>query len=215
MIRVALIEDHQVVREGLLSLIGADREMEVVGGAADGRAGLQLVEEMRPDVAVMDIGMPNLNGVDATRRIARDHPATRVVALSMHTDKRYVFAMFEAGAWAYVAKDSAADELVRAIRSVNKGRKYLSPDVTDAVIDRMTNNVRPATGQAAASLSPREREILQLIAEGRTSGEIGAALHLAVTTVDTHRRNIMKKLDLHSVADLTKYAVREGLTTLD
>jgi two-component system NarL family response regulator len=158
--------------------------------------------------------MPELNGVDAARQIGHEHPRMRVVALSTHTDERFVRMMLEAGAHGYVTKEAAGTELVRAIRQVCQGRKYLSSDVTGDVVEGYIQR-DPEEAAGHAPLGGREREVLQLIAEGATSGEIAARLHLSTNTVDTHRRNIMKKLDLHSIADLTKFAIREGLTDVE
>lgn len=214
--RVILVDDHAMVREGIRAIVERDPSIRVVGEASDGREGIELIAELKPDIAVVDIGMPNLNGVEATRQLTRDHPDVAVVALSMHTDKRFVLAMFEAGARGYVAKDSIADEIVRAIHAVARGRKYISSDVAGPVIEGATRQepALPDKPSPAPILAPREREVLQLIAEGKTSGDIAELLHLSVHTVDTHRRNIMKKTRARSVAQLTKLAIREGLTSL-
>jgi two-component system NarL family response regulator len=212
--RVLLVDDHRVVLEGLQAMIDQEQDMEVVGMAEDGRVGLSMVEQLSPDVVVMDIGMPSLNGTDAAARLAGDHPETRVVALSTYTDKKHVRGMLEAGAHGYVSKQTAGSELLRAIRKVRRGRKYLSSDVTEPVVEGFVNRDVEETA-IGARLGGREREVLQLIAEGCTSGEIASRLYVSSNTVDTHRRNIMKKLDVHSVAGLTKYAIREGLTNVE
>ena len=212
---VVLIDDHAMFREGLRAMLERDTQIQVVAEASDGRLGVEVVCEHSPDLAIIDIGMPNLNGVEATRQITEKSPTTRVIALSMHTDKRFVIAMYEAGAVGYVAKDSISEEILRAIHAVMKGRKYISSDVADSVIDRLTlRNPEANRASGGTLLGGREREVLQLLAEGMTSGEIAAQLHLSVHTVDTHRRNIMKKTGAHSVAELTKLAIREGLTSL-
>jgi two-component system NarL family response regulator len=209
--RILLVDDHRVVVEGLRVMLDQEPDMEVVGIAEDGRVSLSLVNELRPDVVVMDIGMPQLNGTGAAAQIHHDHPKTKVIALSTYSDKKHVRGMLEAGAHGYVTKATASNELLRAIRKVVAGRKYLSSDVTEGVIDGYMNR-EVEDSSATSALGGREREVLQLIAEGKTSGEIATILHISTNTVDTHRRNVMKKLDLHSVADLTKYAIREGLT---
>lgn len=219
MTRIILADDHVMVRQGLRSIVSREPDMEVIGEADDGRACLELVEQAKPDIVIIDVGMPHLNGIDATRRIVQRFPRVKVVALSMHTDKQFVLEMFQAGASAYVTKDAAADELTRAVRAVASGRRYLSPQVTAAVVENalLSDTAVPAPAHSATigRLTTREREILQLLAEGKTSSEIAQSLHLAVSTVETHRRNLTKKTGLRSVADLTKYAIRQGLTTLE
>ena len=212
-IRVLLVDDHRVVLEGLRSLLEQESDLEVVGLANNGRDAISMVGELGPDVVVIDIAMPSLNGMEAAAQIVRDHPKTKVVALSTHTEGKHVRSMLDAGAHGYVTKETAPSELLRAIRALQRGRKYLSSDITETVINGYVN--REVTDTSAMQiLGGREREVLQLIAEGLTSGEISRRLHISTNTVDTHRRNMMKKLDLHSVAELTKYAVREGLTDL-
>lgn len=213
-LRVLLVDDHQLVREGLRRILEATSDIQVVGEAEDGRAALAAVAEHRPDVVVMDVGMHGLNGIEATQRLRQAHPSVKVVALSAHADKRYVRNMVRAGAAAYVLKESASDDLLRAVRAAAHGEHYLSPRVTGAVLESWTT---PATEASSVHelLGAREREVLRLLAEGRTSKEIGRTLELSIKTVETHRRNINHKLGLHSVAELTKYAVREGLTGLD
>ena len=208
---LVLADDHQLIRHALRRMIEEDGGYRIVGEASDGREVMELTLGKSPDLVVMDIGMPGLNGIDACRQIRRASPRTRVVAVSAYTDRRRVNDMLDAGAVGYVAKGSAADELLRALASVVAGRKYLSPEVTDAVVNHVTGN----DDGEADPLGPREREVLQLLAEGHTSGEIASDLHIATSTVETHRRNLMRKLGIHSVAELTKYAVREGLTTLE
>jgi DNA-binding NarL/FixJ family response regulator len=203
------------MREGLRALLEEAPDIEIVGQAADGREALELVRTLSPDVVVMDVGMPELNGVEATRRIRSEFEGVKVIALSTHTDKRYVHHMLEAGACGYVLKISAYDELLRAVRAVSLGKTYLSPEVAASVVERSTT---PHTGTAVdaySTLGSREREVLQLIAEGKTSAETAKEMHISTKTVETHRRNIVQKLGLHGIAELTKYAVREGLTSLD
>lgn len=213
--RLVLVDDHELMRQGLRALVDGQKGVEVVGEANDGRAALALVRDLTPDIVVMDVAMKDMNGIEATRQIRAESPGVKVIALSSHADARYVRAMLDAGACGYVLKANAYDDLHRAIEAARLGKSYLCPDVTQAVIGGAMHGPTPATGFAASSLSPREREVLQLLAEGRTSPEIGKQLFVATTTVETHRRNIMRKLGIHSVADLTKYAIREGLTSLD
>ena len=205
--------------------------MQVVAEASDGRQAVQMAREVSPDVVVMDVAMPQLNGIEATRQIAADVPGMKVVALSMHSDRRYVSEALKAGASGYVLKDGAFDELISAIRAVVADRVYLSPRVAGVVVDDYVRRL-PSRGNASSAaavsgehgagrsgafdtLTPREREVLQLMAEGYATKEVAHRLHVSVKTVETHRRQIMDKLDMHSVAELTKYAIREGLTTLE
>lgn len=213
--RVLIADDHQMLRESLRSMLESEDDLEVVGEAADGRDAVTMARTLAPDVVVMDIGMADLNGVEATRQIRAENREIKVVALSMYSDRRSVLRMLEAGASGYVLKSAAYDELRRAVRAVRKGKNYLSPDITGEVIEE---HVRPPSDpdtSTYATLGPREREVVQLLAEGHSSPRIAQRLHISVRTVETHRRNIMKKLRLHNVAELTKYALREGLTSLD
>jgi len=214
-VKVLLVDDHKIMREGLAALLAGVPDIEVVGQASDGREALDLVRTTLPDVVVMDIGMPELNGVEAARRVRAEHPRVKVIALSTHTDKRYVHHMLEAGACGYVLKISAHDELVRAVRAASLGRTYLSAEIAGSVVERST---QPHTGNevsAFSTLGAREREVLQLVAEGKTSAETAKEMHISIKTVETHRRNIAQKLHLRGTAELTKYAVREGLTSLN
>jgi two-component system NarL family response regulator len=213
-IRILLVDDHVLVREGLRSILQSEPDLVVVGEAGDGRMALQMAEKLQPEIVVMDIAMPGLNGIEASRQIAHYSPTTRLIALSTYSDKRYVLAMLEAGACGYVVKESASDELLRAIRAVSSGQKYLSASIAGMVVDSYLNREFSNGGSASDTLGPREREVLQLIAEGKSSPQIAEMLHISPSTVEAHRRNIMRKLDLHNIADLTKFAVREGLTTL-
>jgi DNA-binding NarL/FixJ family response regulator len=212
-IRILLADDHQIMRDGLKGVLEKQSDMKVVGEAEDGRAAVRLARELRPHVVIMDIAMPGLNGVEATRQITGEVDGVRVVALSMQSDGPVVRRMFQSGAAAYLLKDCASAELVKAVRAVLQGRTYLSEGIAGVVVKQMTSPA-PA-GAAGGSLTPKEREVLQLLAEGKTTKEIAAALFLSPKTVDTHRQHIMEKLDLHSIAELTKYAVREGITPLE
>ncbi len=187
--------------------------MEIVGEASDGRSTVEMTKERRPDVVIMDICMPDLNGIEATREIQRDVPGVRVVALSMHSAKRYVTEMFRAGASGYVLKDCDFAELAQAIRAVVQGRTYISPAISDATesdLSQMTGQVEPT---AFSTLTQREREVLQLLSEGKTTKQIALRLHISPKTVEAHRLRVMNKLQIDNVAQLTKYAIREGLTS--
>ena len=212
---VLLVDDHQMMRDGLRAVLEREADIHVVGEASDGRAALELCATLRPDVVVMDIGMPGLTGIEATRLMAQRHAGARVVGLSMNNDRRYVHAMFEAGAWGFLVKSCASDELIRALRAVASGEKYVSPAVASSVLESFLHGSRPPAEDPRDALSPRECEVLQLIAEGLTSKEVAVRLDVAASTVETHRKQIMAKLGLHSVAELTKFAVRSGLTTLE
>jgi two-component system NarL family response regulator len=214
-VQILLADDHQMLRDGLRSILASEPDIEVVGEAENGHAAVAMARTLRPNVVVMDIGMCGLNGVEATRQIKAENPKVHVIALSTYSDRRYVLSMLEAGASGYVLKASAYDELLRAVRAVAEGKNYLSPDITGVVVDAHLHAQSESGASAYTSLGPREREIVQLLAEGHTSPEIARRLHISTSTVETHRRNIMRKLDVHSIAELTKYAVREGLTSLD
>jgi DNA-binding NarL/FixJ family response regulator len=209
-LRVLLVDDHELMRQGLRAIIERDKGIEVVGEAASGREAVALTSSLAPHVVVMDVAMQDMNGIEATRQVRSACPSARVVALSSHSDSRYVTAMLDAGASGYVLKANAYDDLRRAIDAARRGKTYLCADVTESVV---TASLRGET--AASPLTPREREVLQLLAEGLSSPEIGRRLFVATSTVETHRRNVMRKLGKHSVADLTKYAIREGLTSLE
>jgi two-component system response regulator NreC len=207
-IRVLLIEDHQVVREGLRALLRAERDMEVVGEAADGAAALDLAAETRPDVVVVDLGLPGLNGVEVIRRLRRSRPEVQAVVLSMHDDAATVDRALRAGARGYVLKGSGIAAVCQAVRTVRTGEVYLSPGISDCVLQGYLASGAPATDP----LSEREREILQLIAEGFTSRQIAERLGLKPKTVENHRAAIMDKLAIHTTAGLVRYALRNGLT---
>lgn len=206
-IRILLVDDHAVVRQGFKMILAAQPDMEIVGEAGDGREALDLAGQLQPDVIVMDVAMPELNGIEATRRVADLSPRTRVLALSMHKDSVYVREILRAGARGYLLKDSIASDLLAAVRAVARGEGYLSPGVSDAVL----NDYRRHVSDPIDLLTSREREVLQMIAEGKTNKEIATVLNLSVYTVDAHRGHIMEKLNLHSVTDLVRFAVRAGL----
>ncbi len=214
MIRVLLVDDHAILRQGLRTLLEQDGHVQVVGEAGNGLEAVRAVREVEADVVLMDVAMPELNGIEATRRILATHPALKVVILSMHADARYVKEALAAGASGYVLKQAAFDEVAGAVRTAAAGSVYLSPAVAGVVAEHFRRG-EPAPDDTAAPLTPREREVLQLLAEGHSARQISLKLHLSVKTVETHRRNIMEKLNVHSLAGLTKYAVRAGLTILD
>ena len=203
-----------MVREGLRAVLEQDEAFSVVGEAGTGREAVKLTQELHPDVVVMDVAMSDLNGIEATRQIRHLAPESAIVALSSHSDRRYVMAILAAGACGYVLKANAYEQLARGVSAAAKGLKYLSPDVTSEIIEAAFREENLA-GSVYEVLGPREREVLQLLAEGFTSVQIAERLGVSPSTAETHRRNIMRKLDVHNVADLTKYAIREGLTTLE
>jgi len=214
-IRILLADDHKIVRDGLRTLIGKEAGMEVIGEAENGRKALKMAEKIRPNVVIMDVTMPDMNGIEAARKIVTEVPGVKVIALSMHSDRRFVLGMLEAGASGYLMKDCAFDELAKAVRSVATGQTYLSPSIADVLVKGYLDKVNEKISVARSPLTEREREILQLLAEGRSSKEIAAHLGVSVKTVETHRRNMMQKLNMRSVAELTKYAIREGLISVE
>ena len=214
-IKVILADDHQILREALRALLAKEPDITVVGEAGNGRQSVQLARTLHPDVVVMDVAMPDMNGIDATRKITSVAPGTRVIALSMHSDKRFVKEMLRAGASGYLLKDCAMEELVLAIHAVMAKKVYFSPAIAGIVADEFVRRSEDADASPLAALSPREREVLQLLAEGHGAREIAGMIGVSVKTVETHRQHIMDKLDIHSIAELTKCAVREGLTRLD
>jgi len=205
--RILLADDHAVVRQGFRMILGAQADMEIVGEAGNGREAVSMTEQLKPDVVVMDVAMPELNGIEATRRIAESQPHTKVLALSMHKDSVYVREILRAGARGYLLKDSIDVDLLAAVRAVAKGEGYLSPAVSDTVL----SDYRKHVTDPLDLLSSREREVLQLIAEGKTNKDIATLLNLSVYTVDAHRGRIMEKLNLHSTSELVRFAVRKGL----
>jgi len=211
-IRVVLADDHRMLREALRSTLEKEPDIEVVGEAADGSSTLKVVRDLEPDVIVLDVAMPEMNGMDAAARIFTRFPKTKIIALSAYSDKRYVEQMLKAGAVGYVVKASAGTELLRAIRAAAAGETYVCPEVANILVSDLKAQ-RNKAASTAAPLSRREREVLQLLAEGHRSPAIAERLFISVATVDAHRRNMMRKLNLHTVADLTRYAIREGLTS--
>ena len=218
-IRVLVADDQHLVRSGIATMIRLQPDIALVGEAEDGRAAVRLARELSPDVVLMDVTMPGLNGIDATREISADAGAEggrgpKVIALSGHSDRRFVADILKAGASGYVVKDAAFEDLLRAIRTVAADQVYLSPQVAGAVVEDHRRWVPDSASPRFATLTPRERQVLQLMAEGKSTKAIAAALYVGKKTVDTHRANIMAKLNVDNVADLVKYAIREGLTTI-
>jgi two-component system response regulator NreC len=214
-IQILLADDHKITRDGLKALLESQKNMTVIGEAENGRKAVRLALDLQPDVIVMDINMPELNGIEATRQIKADLPKVKIIALSMYSDKRYVVGMLKAGVSGYLLKNCAFDELVSAISAVVNNQNYMSPKIADTVMKDYANILESSDTSPASLLTAREREVLQLIAEGLKTKEIAAGIHVSVKTVETHRQQIMRKLNAKSVAELTKIALREGLTSLD
>jgi len=211
-IRVLLAEDHTIVRKGLCSLLDGEAGLEVVGEAADGREAIDEVARLLPDVVLMDISMPGLNGLEATRRIKQRFPRVKVLILTMHTDEEYILQMLQAGAHGYVVKQAAPEELVLAVQAAYRGEPFVSPSISRTVIEEYVRQAQAIGGRDGYDdLTPRQREVLQLIAEGCRPREIAETLCISIKTVETHRANLMRRLDAHSTADLIRYAIRKGV----
>jgi DNA-binding NarL/FixJ family response regulator len=214
--RVLIADDHQLVRAGLRLLIDGLPDFEVVGEVGDGLEAIEATRTLQPDLALLDISMPRMSGLEAAMAIRTASPATRVIALSMHASEQHFAAALKAGATGYVIKDSAVNELADALRAVVAGNHYVSPRISGTVMQSLGRNLRgEAAGATDPALSPRQRQVLQLIAEGRNTREIAEQLHLSVKTVETHRAEVMRRLDIHDVAGLTRYAIRAGLVSPD
>ncbi|MFB3788590.1 MAG: response regulator [bacterium] len=213
-IRILLADDHEVVRDGLRVLLEKQPDFEVIGMSGDGRETIRMTQQLAPDLVILDINMPNLSGIEAARRIRAGTPAVKILTLSVHSRSALVARMIQAGASGYLPKSCAAQELIEAIRTVMRNHTYISPKIMDSVVEYLRTEPA-ARAVPAAELSGREREVLGLIAAGKSSKEIAACLNLSERTIEFHRHNLMDKLGLHTVADLTKYAVREGLAPLD
>ena len=215
-IRVILADDHVVVRDGLRLILETKKNVEVVAEASDGRQAVDQVRRLKPDVIVMDISMPEMNGIEATRQIKATMPLTRVIILSMHADSEYILRALRAGATGYLLKESAGEEVLEAVRSVSAGKRYLSPRVVNTVVNGyIEQNISDQTVCPVDRLSNREREILQLVVEGKSSQEIADALFLSIKTVETYRSRLMQKLEIRNLPELVKFAIRHGLTKLD
>jgi DNA-binding NarL/FixJ family response regulator len=211
--RVILADDHTIVRHGLSKLLGQEKDIEVVAETKDGHSTIELTRELSPDLVIMDISMPDLNGIDATRRILRESSRVKILALSMHSGKNFVIEMLKAGASGYLLKECALEELIIAVRAVMAGKTYLSPSITDIVVENYVRCSSDDKSTAFSILSQREREVLQLIAEGKTTKQVAKRLHISPKTVEGHRLRIIDKLNIDNVAQLTKYAIQEGLTS--
>jgi DNA-binding NarL/FixJ family response regulator len=214
-IRVILADDHQIIREGLASLLENQADMQIIEQASDGLQAVRLSLELSPDLVIMDLTMPGMNGIEATRRITSELPQTKVLCLSAHSDTGFVSAVIDAGASGYLLKDCAFEELVNAIRIVIGNQCYLSPEIAGTLIEAYKAQKSDSDSSALSMLTQREREIVQLLAEGQTTKEIAQRLERSVKTIATHREHLMTKLNLGSLAALTKYAIREGLTTVE
>jgi DNA-binding NarL/FixJ family response regulator len=210
--KVLLVDDHQIMREGMSALLRKYSEFEVVGQASDGRQALEMVSDLKPDIVIMDVGMPNLNGIDATQRMLAHHPNLKVMALSTHSDGSLVTKMIRAGASGYILKESAFDELIEGMHTLLNGNTYLCKRISKAVFSEYMSVVSDSKSKIGDELTSREREVLQMVAEGLTTKEIAKKLKLSTKTVDSHREHIMHKLKIRNIAGLTKYAIREGLT---
>ncbi|MBI5443844.1 MAG: response regulator transcription factor [Deltaproteobacteria bacterium] len=212
--RVLLADDHGIVRKGLRSLLESEPEVRVVAEATDGKEAVRLAEELEPDVVIMDIAMPLLNGIEATARITKARPDTRVIVLSMHSDESYLARALTAGAKGYLLKESAEEVLVRAVETVMSGRPFFSPEISKFLMDDYVRQLEQRGPQDSFDLlTDREKEILQLLAEGKTNKDVAVLLELSVYTVETHRTNLMKKLGLHNTAEIVLYAVRRKLVS--
>ena len=211
-IRLIVADDHVILRHGLSKSLQMEKDMEIIAQANNGRTAVQLAQELSPDVIIMDIGMPDLNGIEATRQIVKNSPKVRVIALSMHSAKKFIVEMFKAGASGYLLKDCEFDELVNAIRTVASGKNYISPSISGILVETCITDGVKNKESAFSTLTKREREVLQLITEGKTTKQTAKCLHISPKTVEAHRLNMMNKLNIDNMAQLTKYAIQEGLT---
>lgn len=215
MISIYLADDHPIVRQGLRMLLEAEPEFKVIGETGDGLEAAEIVEKLKPDVLIVDVMMPGLSGLEVTRRVRKRAPATRVIVLSMYNNEAYVLQALKNGATGYVLKDALSDQILEAVRETVQGRRYLSPPLSDRAIEAYLSAADISTEDSYEGLTPREREVLHLAAEGRTSSEIADRLGISPRTAETHRGNLMRKLDLHSQTDLVRYSVRRGIVTAD
>lgn len=216
MINIVLVDDHQILRDGLKSILEDEDDLMVVGEADNGREALRLVRQVKPDIVVMDVSMPDINGIEATSQIMEECPGCKVLALSMHRDPRFITGMLEAGAKGYMLKDCASDELVSVIRTLSAGSFYVTPGVADVVIKGFLGKLGGGDKKPPGSvLSPREREVLKLLVGGLSTKEISDRICVGIKTVEAHRRNIMEKLEIGNLVDLIRYAIVEGITSID
>lgn len=214
-VSILLVDDHAIIRQGLATLIDQQIDMKVAGHAASGRQAIKMAMELKPDIVVMDVSMPDLNGMDATQHILKQVPETKIIALSIHSHRRYIVGMLRAGASGYLIKDCVFDELLTAINMVLKNHIYLSDKIRDLVLKDYILNIKINDSLKSCPLTEREKIVIQMIAEGATTREIASRLDLSISTVETHRRHILDKLNVSSVAELTKYAISEGLTSME
>lgn len=214
-IRIIIVDDHRIIRQGLCSLLESQPDIEVIGQAEDGQNAIELVREMQPDIVITDLTMPNLNGIDATSQIKQSFPKVKVIGLSGHTDNSFVIAMLKAGASAYVLKHCLFDELLEAIQVVSQDGRYLSPEVTKGIVDNYVRLLSESDGSPLLTLSERERQVLQLIAEGKSTKQIALDLHVNAKAIESNRRKIMQKLNSHNIAELVKLAITGRITSLE
>lgn len=215
MIKIVIADDHEIVRNGLRNLLDDEADISVIGEAENGRGAIKLSDELNPDIILMDLSMHDLNGIDATKQIKKDNPKIHVIALSMHSERHIVINAFKAGVSGYVLKDSSHIELVKAIRTIHLGHRYLPIEISDIVVQELSSGLNGKTTMGACPLSSRENEILQLLAEGKSIGDIASDLYISPKTVASHRANIMDKLNIHNLPLLTKYAIGAGLTSVE
>lgn len=214
-IKTLIVDDHKIFREGLRGLIEKEPDIDVLGEAGNGIEAIKFAGELHPDVIIMDVTMPDMNGIEATRKIIAESPGIRVLVLSMESDRRFIVEVLESGAFGYVLKDGIFAELATAIRTVAAGETYLGPRISELIIKDYLQRIPDGLPLTHSSLTTRERELIQLIADGKNAKEIAGAFGISIKTVEVHRHNIMQKLNLYSIAELTKYAIREGLTSLN
>lgn len=214
-IKVVIADDHTILRQGIKALLGNNERMEVVGEAKDGREAIRVTEELMPDVILMDIAMPGLNGLETTRRIKKKFPRIKILVLTMYTNEEYIFQILNAGADGYLVKETAFQDIISAIESVYKGEAFMSPSISKKLINSYIQRARGYQDEVCDTLTTREREIIQLIAEGNTSKKIAEALFISTKTVETHRNHIMDKLNIHNSIGLVKYAIRKGMVDFD
>ncbi|MCG1037735.1 response regulator [Polaribacter sargassicola] len=210
-INIVLVDDHKLLRDGLKNIIEQKSNLHIIGEASDGREAIKICSKLTPDVLIIDVAMPGLNGIQATEQIHKINPDIKIIGLSMHSSKPFIQGMFKAGAFGYLLKDGDSDELITAIISVVQNKKYLSKEINQDFLSLL----KKGESLEKAKLTTREKEVLQLISEGNSSKEIGDILFLSSKTVDVHRNNIMKKIDLYTISELTKYAIQQGITSLD